>query len=36
MSEQPNPQAAVRGTAELTPAEQLVRAVLDHRTVTLV
>jgi hypothetical protein len=36
MSEQPNPQPAVRGTAELTPAEQLVRAVLDHRTVTLV
>ena len=36
MSEQPNPQPAVRGTAELTPAEQLVRAVLDHRTVNLV
>jgi hypothetical protein len=36
MSEQPNPQPAVRGTAEPTPAELLVRAVLEHRTVTLV
>jgi hypothetical protein len=36
MSEQPNLQQAARGTAELTPAEALVRAVLDHRTVTLV
>jgi hypothetical protein len=36
MREQPNPQPAARGTAELTPAEQLVRAVLDHRTVNLV
>jgi hypothetical protein len=36
MSEQHNPQPAARGTADLTPAEQLVRAVLDHRTVNLV
>ena len=36
MSEQPNATSAARGTAELTPAELLVRAVLDHRTVTLV
>ena len=36
MSEQPNPHPAVRGTAERTPAELLVRAVLEHRTVTLV
>ena len=36
MSEQPNPQPAARGTADLTPAEQLVRAVLDHRTVNMV
>ena len=36
MSEQLNPQPAARGTADLTPAEQLVRAVLDHRTVNLV
>jgi hypothetical protein len=36
MSEQPNPQPAARGTAVLTPAEHLVRAVLDHRTVNLV
>jgi hypothetical protein len=36
MSEQPNPRPAVRGTADLTPAELLVRAVLEHRTVTLV
>jgi hypothetical protein len=36
MSEQSNPQPADRGTAALTPAEHLVRAVLDHRTVNLV
>ena len=36
MSEQPNPRPAARATADLTPAELLVRAVLDHRTVTLV
>ena len=36
MSEQPHPQSAVRGAADLTPGEQLVRAVLDHRTVNLV
>ena len=36
MSEQPHPQPAARGTADLTPAEQLVRAVLEHRTVNLV
>jgi hypothetical protein len=36
MSEQPNARPAVRGTADLTPAEQLVRATLDHRTVNMV
>jgi hypothetical protein len=36
MSEQPNRQPAARGTADLTPAELLVRAVLEHRTVNLV
>jgi hypothetical protein len=36
MSEQPNARPAARGTADLTPAEALVRAVLDHRTVNLV
>jgi hypothetical protein len=36
MSEQPDVRPAARGTAELTPAEQLVRATLDHRTVNLV
>jgi hypothetical protein len=36
MNEQANSRSAVRGTADLTPAEQLVRAVLDHRTVNLV
>ena len=36
MSEQPNPRPAARAAADLTPAELLVRAVLDHRTVTLV
>ena len=36
MSEQPSPPSAVRGTADLTPAELLVRAVLEHRTVNLV
>jgi len=36
MSEQPNAPPAVRGTADLTPVEQLVRATLDHRTVNMV
>ncbi|HEX2218556.1 MAG TPA: hypothetical protein VHG35_07105 [Gemmatimonadales bacterium] len=36
MSEQPNPRPAERSAADLSPAELLVRAVLDHRTVTLV
>ena len=36
MSEQRNPQPAARGTAEPTPTELLVRATLEHRTVTLV
>ena len=36
MSEQPNAQAAARTAAEPTPAEALVRAGLEHRTVTLV
>ena len=36
MSEQPSPRPAARGTAEPTPAEALVRAVLEHRTVTLI
>jgi hypothetical protein len=36
MSEQPDPRSAARDTADLTPAEILVRAVLDRRTVTLV
>jgi hypothetical protein len=36
MSEQRNPQSAARGTADPTPTELLVRAVLEHRTVTLV
>ena len=36
MSEQPNPRPAERALADLTPAEILVRAVLEHRVVTLV
>ena len=36
MSERPDVRPAARGTAEMTPAEILVRAVLDHRKVTLV
>ena len=36
MSEQPNFPAGARTAADLTPAEALVRAVLEHRTVTLV
>ena len=36
MSEQPNFPAAGRTAADLTPAEALVRAALEHRTVTLV
>jgi hypothetical protein len=36
MSEQPSARPAPRATAEMTPAEILVRAVLDHRTVSLV
>jgi hypothetical protein len=36
MSEHPNARPAARGTADLTPAEQLVRATLDHRTVNMV
>ena len=36
MSEQPNFPATARTVADLTPAEALVRAVLEHRTVTLV
>jgi hypothetical protein len=36
MSEQPTPRSAPRSPTELTAAEHLIRAVLDHRTVTLV
>ena len=36
MSEQHNPRPAARGAADLTPAEQLVRATLAHRTVNMV
>ena len=36
MREQPGLRPAERGPAALSPTEQLVRAVLDHRTVTLV
>jgi hypothetical protein len=36
MSEQPTPLAAAPDHRELTPAERLVHAVLEHRTVSLV
>ena len=36
MSEQPDTRPATRAAADLTPAEALVRAVLEHRTVNLV
>ena len=36
MSEQRNPQPAERATLDRTPTELLVRAVIEHRTVTLV
>ena len=36
MNEPPDTRPAARGAAELTPTEVLVRAVLEHRTVTLI